>query len=238
MVVRNEADRYLEKVLRWHRPFLDELLVYDEGSTDDSDVIAQDCGAFVTWRPHTVPSFRESETAVRQDAWNQLGALFTMTANDWVLSIDADEFFLAGDTRASALEALQILTDVPDEIGAYSFNVDEVFDQRHGQLMARHDGFWGGITADRMVRWHSAARFRVRQGMGCGSIPLGTCSVPRKVSPGVARIVHLGYLRPEDRQTKYERYSNDVGHSSRHVESILQTPQLEEVRFPWPALSE
>jgi hypothetical protein len=43
--------------------------------------------------------------------------------------------------------------------------------------------------------------------------------------------MHYGYAREEDRQAKYDRYTSVLnnGHSSAHIQSILQLPTLEPV---------
>ncbi len=83
MIVRNES-RCLARCLNSAAPYVDEMLVVDTGSTDDTREIAIDCGARVanfTW----VDDF----SAARNFALGQ-------TQADWQLVLDADEWIESG----------------------------------------------------------------------------------------------------------------------------------------------
>ena len=55
---------------------------------------------------------------------------------------------------------------------------------------------------------------------GCGPLQ-GTQTLHHSL-----RILHAGYLHPDDHQVKYDRYVGIPGHGTAHVESILEAPTL------------
>ncbi|QPN68435.1 uroporphyrinogen-III synthase [Synechococcus sp. CBW1006] len=96
MIVRDEA-ACLERCLASVRDFVDEMVVVDTGSTDDTVAIAERCGAVVhpiTWPGDFAPARNRALEWVR-------GA--------WVLVLDADEVLLP-----EAIPALRQLMEQPD----------------------------------------------------------------------------------------------------------------------------
>ena len=109
MVVRNEAD-ILTINVRHHRAVgVDRFLIIDNGSTDGTDQILRNLSqnGLVEWT-RDPGSYRQAEmtTELAREAWRQ-GA-------DWVIPIDADEFWCApaGDLRSvlenSSAGAIQV----------------------------------------------------------------------------------------------------------------------------------
>jgi len=83
MIARNES-RCLARCLNSAAPFVDEMLVVDTGSTDDTREIAIACGARVADFP-----WRDDFSAARNYALAQ-------TQADWRLVLDADEWIESG----------------------------------------------------------------------------------------------------------------------------------------------
>lgn len=77
LIVHNE-ERHLEACLASLRGLADEVVVLDDGSTDQTVAIAQQAGARVEHRAF-------------DDFGHQKQAALEFTTGDWVLSIDADE---------------------------------------------------------------------------------------------------------------------------------------------------
>lgn len=239
MVVRNEADRYLDCSLSWHLPILDGLHVYDDRSTDDSVDLATSHGAVVTTRDPDVPSFVQHEGQFRQAAWRAFEAAMMPEAGDWVLAIDADEFLVSRAHEADSLwsavnEALQ------NGWVARMVRIPEVFavSNEHGELtqpQVRMDGYWGGIQGTRLFSYQPHGQFSNKP-MGSGSEPTYVAgNGPWGPPTDDLFLLHYGYAFTADQQAKYARYSQLVhGHSNAHVESIITEPTL--VRWDGPMI--
>lgn len=98
MIVRDEAAR-LKECLASVSGFVDEMVVVDTGSTDDTVRIAEDCGA----RVHRLPWPGDFAPA-RNHALD-------LVQGDWVLVLDADERL-----RPEAREPLLRLMEEPDAL--------------------------------------------------------------------------------------------------------------------------
>ena len=131
MIVRNEAAR-LEACLESVRGFVDEMVVVDTGSSDDTAAIAAACGATVhalSWPGDFAPARNSALDLVR---------------GDWVLVLDADERL-----RPEARQPLRRLMDEPQallinllriELGASQSPYSSV-----SRLFRRHPGIhWSG----------------------------------------------------------------------------------------------
>jgi len=109
MIVRNEAER-IEAALASVASFVDEMVVLDTGSSDDTVAIAERCGAVVAsmpWPGDFAPARNRALELVR---------------GDWVLVLDADER-LRPEARAPLLELmarpeLLVITLLRQEEGA------------------------------------------------------------------------------------------------------------------------
>jgi glycosyltransferase involved in cell wall biosynthesis len=106
MIVRNEA-RCIARCLRGVRPWVDEMIVLDTGSTDDTVALAVAEGAHVQ-----TFSWAEDFSLARN-------AALALSSADWNLVLDADE------TLASGGEALQALRQqMPDFLGRIEVRSD------------------------------------------------------------------------------------------------------------------
>jgi tetratricopeptide (TPR) repeat protein len=96
MIVRDEAER-LERCLRSVQGFVDEMVVVDTGSSDDTVAIAEACGAVVhhlPWPGDFAPARNRALEWVR---------------GEWVLVLDADEVLMP-----EARQPLRRLMEQPD----------------------------------------------------------------------------------------------------------------------------
>lgn len=232
LCIRNEADRYLADVLGWHGAFLDAIHVYDDQSDDASRFVARELGAVVTVRLEGVPSFFEDESRFRSSGWELMEASLEPTSDDWILCLDADEFFVSpSEPERRALERMIFMADLLRDVHAVDLRIDEIFDVVAGVPMRRTDGFWGGIHGVRLVRFQPDARFRSKA-MGGGSVPTYAAhAYDAKVYD--CSLLHYGYATAEDRAAKYQRYSRLAGngHNPVHIESILTQPVLRSVHL-------
>lgn len=211
MVTRNEAHRYLESSLAHNVPLVDGLLVFDDWSTDSTRAIAKHYTEVVS-RPRSSLSFAEHEGMFRRAAWEALETVFDPQEDDVIVAVDADEY-LMGDIEAFSGAAVRV-------------NVYESWGLDGRTPLIRTDRHWGNIDNVRVWRWSEGLPDQDRTwsqrktASGCG--PFQTAMGHHKH----LRILHVGYLHPDDREEKYLRYSNDRGHGSAHVKSIRSTPTL------------
>jgi len=114
LIARNES-RAIERCLMSVRPWVDEMVVLDTGSVDDTPAIAVRCGARVT---HF--TWIDDFSAARN-------AALALTDADWCLVLDADEWI------ADGAEALAAVRDAePDFIG--QLNVVSLLDGSGGRV--------------------------------------------------------------------------------------------------------
>lgn len=230
MVTRNEYGRYLQQSLLWLMERVDEVVVYDDQSDDGTLEYLRATGVAVARRPDEVPSFLEDESRFRQAAWRFLESTAWPGGADWILSVDADEFLVTDDAAETVNDALNqaIACAQAESCLAVNFNVREVFGYDRCTPLVRKDAYWGGITACRLVRWRQGATFTPCP-EGGGSVPTSWMDWRHMASN--LSLLHLGYARAGDRQSKHDRY---VGgrHNPTHIASILRPGVL----APWAGM--
>lgn len=212
MVTFNEMSRHLEVCIEALLPEVDSVQVFDDRSTDDTaEWLEAQPGVAVIKRSVYQASFLENEGKLRQAAWDSISA----NPGDIILCVDADELVSPG--FAEAVESLP-----PKD--SFIIPIREVFD-RHadGMLMERIDGEWGAIHGCRIVRYQVGGVF-ADVAMGGGSVPV---TYRDKLWVEEPRLIHLGYMRLQDRLDKFARYSAKAGtHASHHINSIITAPRL------------
>lgn len=229
MPIKDEVDRYLEPCLRDLSKAVDEIVIYDDRSTDDSVSVAKKYTDHVTVRPSHLPSFLEHEGRFRQAAWDYMVERCNPTDEDWILAIDADEWIYAESTDLTLRRLKEVLGKIPWNYTALMIQKHEIFDIQDGVPQERIDGYWGSIIGTRLVRFLPGGTFNDKA-MGCGSEPSYCSQSPSRVEHDLF-LLHYGYVQPEDRVMKHERYTTlvDHGHSNSHIASIVAEPELR----PW-----
>jgi glycosyltransferase involved in cell wall biosynthesis len=213
MIVRNEANRYLERCLKALTNYVDELVILDDASTDATPEI---CLSFpmVKLYCRDTSLFLKDEAQLRCELWHHTVA----TNPEWILALDADEFL---ETRADR-ELPYLLKQ--DLFPAISFRL---FDCWGSEDYYRVDGLWNpwlrgfSIYLVKYQPWLDAAW--PLQKFHCGRLPLAYRHLPHLESD--LRIKHLGWANPADIRVKYERaVSQDPTFKympREHYESIL-----------------
>ncbi|WDH98095.1 glycosyltransferase family 2 protein [Paenibacillus urinalis] len=221
MIVKNEVGRYLERALIKHRPWIDQAIIIDDGSTDGTPEL---CEELLQGVEHVLIRNKQShfsdEVSLRKQQWEaaaQAGA-------DWILNLDADEIF-----EDEWDEDLHALTTGPHE--AVYFRLFDMWSETH----YREDLYWRAHQIYRpfLVKFNSHQTYKWKETpQHCGRFPLNIFEFPYICHQ--ARIQHFGWARREDRLHKYVRYRQldpeaKYGWKEQY-ESILDTaPSL----VPW-----
>ena len=222
MVGRNEEGRYLEEVLKHTAGIVDEIVFTDDCSDDRTFEIAKSYGAHTYKMPE--PTFEKNEALLRSTAWSNLQSHAEL--GDWILAVDCDEKLYAETPNFEMSKLLK--TDQYDVINIRFYHM---WNETHFRI----DKAWRPTNSSRLFRFFYGGQFNDRQ-LACGSEPMYVNTLIRRgrylTNSGLA-MQHLGYVRDEDKQAKYERYMRLDGgdfHARAHLESIIDPdPEL----LPW-----
>ena len=196
LLCKNEANRYLTRVLERCRSFSDQVLVLDDRSTDDTVAVAKAAGATVRERSILKDPAWGHETPARAELWQWM----TEEAGDgWGLICDAD-MLLEGNPR-----------DLIDtwEVSAWAFVLWDCWDGEH---QARVDGPWahGPLTPRPWLFRPSACVQDLAQWSGrrlhSGHAPTNLVGLIGVAPPDRYYWRHLAYSRKEDRVRKHAQY--------------------------------
>lgn len=211
MVGRNESTRFLEPVLQRLSEQVDKIIFTDDCSTDNTPEIASKY-AEVFSTPE--PMFTVHEGRLRAFAWSNLQQFAEV--GDWILAIDCDEMLYHVDDL-----------DLKSVLSKSEFDVVNVrFYHMWNETHYRVDKLWSPNNSSRIFRFKDNAGFN-NKALACGSEPTYVPQLIRArnywVHSGLV-MQHLGYIRDEDKQSKYERYSTLDGgqfHNLNHINSII-----------------
>jgi len=213
MVICNEADKYLAKVLSRHREYIDEAVIIDDGSEDNS---AEMCRELLRGtRLHLVrnerPSF-DNEVRLRRQQWQET----LERSPEWILNMDADE--MMEESFASGVDAL--LRQADGDVGC--FRLYDMWSETH----YREDEYWRAHLVYRpmLLRYRSGFPYRWReQPLHCGRFPDNIFAQPSFTSD--YRVQHWGWATPQIRAGKHRRYTQLDPHAQygwrEQYESIL-----------------
>lgn len=194
MIMKNEANRYLEKVLEEHRHYIDEAVIIDDGSTDNSVDL---CRKILRGIPYQIiqnpVSKFQNEVELRKQQWEET----VQTNPEWILNLDADEMF-----ERKFKEKVQDLICNPD-VDLYFFRLYDFWDDNH----YREDKYWQAHSIYRpfLIRYRPDFQAEWNETpLHCGRFPQNITMLSYAL--GDLRIKHLGWADPKDRLAKYLRY--------------------------------
>lgn len=202
LLARNEAGRYLKEVLENALSFCGEVVVLDDGSTDETAEIAEAAGCYVQHRGDCIGGFwGGDESTPRAQLWDLAAA--RAGPGGWVYVFDSDHL-LEGITP----DAFKCLCSASQAEG-WAFRLYDLWGARG---VHRVDSFW---QAWRMPRvWLArvplsegfAPEWKAVRGIHTGHFPANLLLGEVGVVPGLAAIHHLGYVSEVDREAKAAKY--------------------------------
>ncbi len=214
MVGRNEASKYLPEVLERLKSQVDEIVFTDDCSDDDTAEIAS---KYANVYKTPKPMFTTHEGRLRRYAWLNLEN--HAAEGDWIIAIDCDEM-LYDSSDITKTDIRQILNSSEKDV------VNVRFYHMWNNTQYRVDKLWAPNNSSRIFRFMSGAMFRDRA-LACGSEPTYVTDLINQRNYFVNSnliMQHLGYIKDEDKQSKYERYSTLDGgefHALNHINSIV-----------------
>lgn len=221
MTVKDEAVRYLESMLKSLCKHIDEAVIIDDGSSDNTIGI---CEEILKDIPHHIirneKSMFHNEVSLRQKQWKE-----TIKTNpDWILNLDSDEIL----DECFWDERQALLNDPRYDV--YSFRLFDMWNNTH----YRDDEHWNAHLSYRpfMIRYQPDFPYKYNDmPQHCGRFPMNIFSHPSASLE--YRIKHLGWSTEEDRQSKKERHSildpNAIYGDRKQYDSIMdKAPVLKE----------
>jgi len=194
MIVKNEGQRYLNQVLNSLRGHIDEAVIIDDGSTDNTIRICQETLQGIPL--HIIQneqSMFTNEVELRKKQWNE-----TIKTNpDWILNLDADEILEDG-FWASAENLIN-----RRDIDFYFFRLYDMWNKSH----YREDKYWNAHSIYRpfLLRYQPHFNYVWNETpQHCGRFPVNALLFPKTTSE--FRVKHLGWATETDRAAKYQRY--------------------------------
>ena len=178
-IVKNEAEN-VKRSIASIRGQVDEIVVVDTGSTDQTVSVAEEFGA------------RIYSVAWQDDFASARNYALSKAAGDWILLLDADEYFSA-DTSCNLRKVIGVYGE--SSCNGLLVKMDNI-DAAYGELL---DSFY----QLRLVRRQPGLAYqgRIHEELLCDGKSLDNLY---KVSSDVLRIVHTGYSR-EISKAKAER---------------------------------
>ncbi|MFF2019577.1 glycosyltransferase family 2 protein [Paenibacillus sp. NPDC058177] len=222
MIVKNEANRFLRQVLEEHRKYIDEAVIIDDGSTDDT---ADICLEVLAGLPVTLVRNTESRFSNEYELRTQLWQEVVQTDPEWILTLDADELF----ENRFAQQVDELLRQTKSDL--LCFRLYDFWDENH----YRDDQYWSSHYSFRpfLLRYNKDLNYTWKNSpQHCGRLPENVFEVPHQLS--LLRIKHLGWSRLEFRLEKFARYMHldpegQYGWKEQYISILDEQPHL----VPW-----
>ena len=212
-IAKNEALN-IGKSIESYKEYVDEIIIVDTGSIDETVEIAEKLGAKVLkfeWK-------NDFSAAKNYAIDNATG--------DWILFLDADEIF----ENRIVKDIKHMLKN--NEVDAYCFRLYDMWKP----LYYRDDEYWYAHKHHRpfLIRYQPNFKYKfLKQNHHCGRMPKNVLRL-NYINSDI-RLKHLGWLDDEDKKNKYDRYKkldkDGIYGNNAQYESILdKNPNLVEFK--------
>lgn len=222
LTVRNEADRFLRRMLNHAMRYVSEVVILDDASTDNTIEV---CEEILKDFPHKIyKNFESMMMNLKEgESKKKLWELTIKENPDWILLLDADEIF--EDWGVEVLP--QIINDA--NFDAYYFRIYHMWeDEQHYRV----DGLWRPVNyIPFLVRYQPNYEYKwENKGLHCTRYPNNVVDMPGCYC--YVRLKHYGHFTKDIRRAKYEKYKaldpNGTFESKSHYDSIIEeNPTLE-----------
>jgi len=198
ILARNEADRYLPRVLENVKQFCDQIVVVDDGSTDNTVEVCRNAGAAVL-KTTSDGWWGKNESSPRELLWRF--AADEAGPDGWIYVADADHE-LIGITPSQFKVLLKA-----QGVNCWAFPLWDCWDS---DTLHRVDGYWQAWRNPRPWLFRSQPNpgftpVWASRGIHAGHCPSNYPLVAGLVPHGVG-LRHLGYVRKADREAKAAKY--------------------------------
>lgn len=220
MLVRNEADRWLETVLTQMQSVCRKIVILDDCSTDNTPEICKKYTPYV-WKS-CESLWATNEVWQRKLLW--MLAADKADPGEWILCLDADE------TMPGINKLLDYATRAENyDCDGLSFNLFDMW----SPTQYRDDDLWTAHLREWVmcVKYDPAREYLWRETkLHCGRFPVNACERPGQTG---LSIQHWGWSRPEDRKIKHERYmeadpGGKDGSLAQYLSILDPNPKLKE----------
>lgn len=194
MIIRNDANRYLTEVLEEVKNYIDEAVIIDDGSTDNSSEI---CSNILKNIPvHIIKNDKPkypNEIELRKQQWEET----IKTDPDWILNIDPDKIF----EKQFRQEIKNIINQ--NQVDLIYFRAYDFWDKEHyreDKSWLNHKNFHPFLCRYKKeynYNWSGNSEL-------CCRFPESIMLMPCAYSK--IRVKNFSWTKSEDRFKKYQRY--------------------------------
>jgi O-antigen biosynthesis protein len=215
--IKNGKD-YLGRWIEQMDVLADKIVVVDDGSTDSSRIILEIYKSAFSEKLTIIDQLGPTPHAGRD--WNYLYNEIKPLSPKWIIGLDVDELFEPKDLGKLKFE----LDNAQESVRAYSYPFFYMWDDMDHY---RTDGDYKDVRAARIFRWYPEIAVPDR--------PTHVTSYPpdTPLTFSDVRLLHFGYMDPQERQRKYAYYTNRdkdpklAGAGVSNYEHIIAKPLLE-----------
>lgn len=195
-IIKNEADRYLTQFLDTIKQFADEIIIVDDGSTDDSKEI---CKKYTDNVFDSESLFVKDESILRKLLWDKCIEFVDDKFNTWISILDADELI----TEKSLQYIREIIEDANlTEADSIGYHFYDMWDINH----FRDDVYWCAHRSPtvHIIKYNLYKNYVWNnKKLHCGRFPKNAfCNI----YASNIKVKHMGYITLESRKKKYESY--------------------------------